>query len=181
MTRRTRHALLTVGLAAALLAMPQVAHASSTLYPPSDACRVTPATTTPASTVVFSCNEGTFGSDEAVKITVTGENGSGVVFGFVRTAIDTGSYTSRSGAAGELGGVTIALPSDANGVYNIAAVSPSSAGGTASVTVTAGGDSTIPTTGGDSTQVALWAGGGLVLLAGGAIAVAAAARRRRAE
>lgn len=158
---------------------PGAAQASS-IYPPSDACQVTPSATTPGSTVVFSCAEGTFASDEDVKITVTGENGGGSTFGFVRFAVTTGAYDTTSGAAGELAGTRITLASDASGIYNIAAVSASSAGGTASVTVTASG-SGLPSTGGDSQAVALWAGGGLLLVAGGAIAVGAAVRRRRSH
>lgn len=176
---------VTPALAAAALvvigvfAVPAAAQASS-IYPPSDACQVTPSATTPGSTIVFSCADGTFAADESVKITVTGENGGGSTFGFVRFAVTTGAYDTTSGAAGELAGTRITLASDASGIYNIAAVSASSAGGTASVTVSASGTG-LPSTGGDAQTVALWAGGGLLLVAGGAIAVGAAVRRRRAH
>lgn len=178
MRLRVSSALAALALAGlGVLALPGAAQASS-IYPPSDACQVTPSTTTPGSTVVFSCADGTFAANENVKITVTGENGSGSTFGVVRFAVTTGAYDTTSGAAGELDGTRITLASDASGVYNIAAVSASSAGSTASVTVSATGTG-LPSTGGDSQTVALWAGGGLLLVAGGAIAVAAAVRRRR--
>lgn len=178
MRNRLTHLLAAAALAAAaVFAVPAAAQASS-IYPPSDACQVSPSATTPGSTVVFSCAEGTFGADEAVKITITGENGAGATFGFVRFAVTTGAYDTTSGAAGELAGTRITLASDASGIYNIAAVSASSAGGTASVTVSASGDG-LPSTGGDSQALGLWAGGALLLVAGGAIAVTAAVRRRR--
>lgn len=164
----------------ATLAVPAAAQAS-TIYPPSDACSVTPTTTAPGTDVSFSCAADTFGADETVKITVTGENGNGTTFGFVRFAVSTGSFDSTSGANGELAATTITLPSDASGIYNIAAVSPSSAGGTASVTVTASGEANLPSTGGDAGALGLWAGAGLLVVAGGAVAVAASVRRSRSR
>lgn len=180
MTRRTSQALAVAALiGAGVFAVPAAAQASA-IYPPSDACRLNPSTTTAGSTVVFSCADGTFGANENVKITVTGENGSGTSFGFVRFAVSTGAYDTTAGAAGELADTSITLASDASGIYNIAAISASSAGGTASVTVTSA-EGGLPSTGGDVQTVGLWAGGALVLIAGGAIAVSAAVRRRTAR
>ncbi|WP_299087682.1 LPXTG cell wall anchor domain-containing protein [uncultured Microbacterium sp.] len=116
---------------------------------------------------------------EARPPTVTGENGGSAPLGVVRFAVSTGSFDATSGADGELSGTTIVLPSDASGIYNIAAVSSSSAGGTASVTVTASGEENLPTTGGDAGTIGLWAGAGLLVIAGGAVAVAASVRRSR--
>lgn len=164
----------------ALVAVPTAAHAN-TIYPPSDACSVTPTTTAPGARIDFSCSADTFGADESVKITVTGENGGATTFGFVRFAVSTGSFDTRSGADGSLASTTITLPGDASGIYNIAAVSPSSAGGTASVTVTASGEANLPSTGGDAGTLGLWAGAGLLVVAGGAVAVAASFRRNRSR
>lgn len=179
MTRRVVQLLTALALVGAGVAAAPAAQAS-TIYPPSDACRVTPSTATAGSTLVFSCAAGTFGADEPVKVTITGENGSGATFGFVRFAVTTGAYDTVSGPSGELADTRIILASDASGVYNIAAVSASSAGGTASATVAAPGSTGLPSTGGDVQALALWAGGATVLVAGGALAVAAAVRRRRA-
>lgn len=178
-----RNTILNASMMAALLGVaiigfPAAASASS-IYPPTDACSIEPSTMTAGGTVVFECGGGTFGIDEPVTITVTGENGAGTTFGLVQFAISTGSYNTTSGAAGELAGVSITLPDDASGVYNVAAVSPSSAGGISSVTIAAADGEALPNTGGDAGALALWAGGGLVLLAGGAVAIAAARRRRR--
>lgn len=177
-----RKALRTASIAAALigaatLGLPAAASASS-IYPPTDACSVDPTTMTAGGTVAFSCSEGTFAASEPVTVTITGENGAAATFGFVHFAITTGSYNTTSGEAGELAAVNITLPSNASGVYNIAAVSPSSAGGISSVTVGAADDGALPSTGGDPAAVALWAGGGLLLLAGGAVAIAVARRRK---
>ncbi|GAA5035514.1 cell wall protein [Microbacterium fluvii] len=179
MKRRFWHAPLAmavVGIAA--FAAPTAASAS-TLYPPSDACSVSPSTMTAGSTVTFECGDGTFGAAETVTITVTGENGAGVEFGFVKFAVSTGSTTRTSTATGALEGVTITLPADASGVYNFAAISPTSAGGAASTTVTAA-DGSLPVTGADSARlIGLWVGGGVLLLAGAVIVAVTVARRRR--
>ncbi|WP_298944484.1 LPXTG cell wall anchor domain-containing protein [uncultured Microbacterium sp.] len=171
-------ALALIGLTT--FAVPAAAQAS-TIYPPRDACSVTPTTTSPGSRIVFSCAADTFGTEENIKITVTGENGGNATFGFVRFAVSTGSFDATSSADGALGDVSITLPSDASGIYNIAAVSPSSAGGTASVTVTASGEESLPSTGGDASALGLWAGAGLLVVAGGAVAIAASVRRSRSN
>ena len=180
MTRRTAPVLATLALVGLGVLAAPAAHAS-TIYPPSDACRVSPGTASAGSTLVFSCAEGTFGADEPVKITITGEHGSGATFGFVRFAVSTGAFDTVSGPAGELADTRITLASDATGVYNSAAVSGSSAGGTASATVATSGGTGLPSTGGDGQSLALWAGGATILVAGGALAVAATVRRRRAD
>lgn len=63
------------------------------------------------------------------------------------------------------------------------AVSESSTGGTASVTVSTGstgGGGSLPATGADnSALLGVWVGGGALVLAGGALAVAATVRRNR--
>ena len=179
MSSMLRSALLATTVAVAVVLAAPVAAAASTLYPPSGSCTVSPSTPTAGGSFAFSCADATFGADEPVRITVTGESGEDVDFGFVRFAISTGSTTSRSGPAGELDAVTITLPADARGVYNVAAVSESSAGGTASATVATEDGTLIPGTGGDGTQLALWITGGLLLLAGGAFALVAARRSRR--
>lgn len=96
----------------------------------------------------------------------------------VRLGISTGSITRTSDANGALGEVRIVLPSSASGVYNIAAISRSSAGGTASASIT--GADGLPRTGGDSGQlIGVWVGGGALVLAGAVVLVALAVRRRR--
>ncbi|MDE0545351.1 cell wall protein [Microbacterium sp. C7(2022)] len=177
---RTRLARAAAGAALAgafTLAGPAVAQAS-TIYPPAGSCTATPTTTSAGGTVQFECAEGTFSGDEEVTITVTGENGGSATIGMVRTAISTVSDTAPSEADGSLAALPITFPTDASGTYNIAAVSPTSAGGTATVTVTTD-SSGLPVTGLDSgTMMGLWIGGGALLLAGGALAITAVARRR---
>jgi len=164
-----------VGLA---MALAPVAAQAATIYPPVDSCSTTSATATAGATLDFACTSGTFGANEAVTITVTGENGRGVTFGVARFAITTGSTVRTSDAEGALSPVRITLPSDASGVYNIAAISRSSAGGVASVSLV--GSDGLPTTGGDSGQlVGVWVGGGALLLAGATVLIALAIRRRR--
>lgn len=172
-------------LAASALALPTAAHAD--LYAPEGSCTVSPATITPGASVEFSCTDGTFGASEPVTITVEGATSAEIAF--ARFAVSSDA-TKTSTADGALPPVTISFPSNASGVYNIAAVSPTSAGGTASVSVatTAGGGaapgsgSSLPATGLDSSALlGLWVGGGALLLAGGAVAVTAAVRRNRRE
>lgn len=173
-TARTTWAAAVVA-AAMLLGAPAAASAS-TIYPPSDACTTSPATITPGGVIAFSCGAATFSSNETVTITVTGENGSAAQIGMVRFAISTASGTAQSGADGSLGPIPITLPSNASGTYNIAAVSPTSAGGTSAASIaTADGD--LATTGGSGSMLGLWVGGGALALAGVALGAAALARR----
>jgi hypothetical protein len=174
-----RTALVAATIAtAALLALPAAAQASD-IYPPSGSCTASPTTTTPGGTITFECAAETFSGDETVTITVTGENGAGAAIGMVKFAITTASGTTTSEADGSLAGVSITLPSGATGTYNIAAVSATSAGGTAAVTIASepGG---LPTTGLDSGSLTglLIAGGALVLV-GGALAITMGVRRSR--
>lgn len=163
---------------ACLLAAPLTASAAE-IYPPSDACSTSPATTTPAAKITFRCESGTFGASEPVTITITGENGTAATFGFARLAVSTGSIVRASTAAGALESVSIALPSDARGVYNIEAFSASSVGGAASVSITAE-NGTLPVTGTDAAGlVGLWVGAGALVLAGGVLVGASAVRRAR--
>jgi hypothetical protein len=163
-----------VGVVLALA--PNAAHAS-TIYPPVDSCTTSPASIT-AGGLSFSCAERTFGADEPVTITVTGQDGANTSFAMVHLGISTGSTTRTSDANGALGEVRIVLPATASGVYNIAAISRSSAGGTASASIT--GADGLPRTGGDSGQlVGVWVGGGALVLAGAVVLVALAVRRRR--
>lgn len=178
MSHLPRRALFASALiAAAVLGAPAAAQANS-IYPPSDACSLTPNTSTPGGVLSFSCADGTFAANEAVTVTITGESGSDVSWGMVKFAISTGSTGATSGPAGELPAQRITLPANATGVYNVAAVSASSAGGAASATVSTGG-SGLPSTGGDATAVAIWTGAGLLAVAAGAVTVAAVRRRAR--
>ncbi len=132
----------------------------------------------PGGSLTFECAPETFSPDEKISVTVTGEDGAGARIGMVRLAITTASGTATSAPDGSLEAVTIGVPSNASGTYNIAAVSPSSAGGTAAVTIT--GADGLPVTGLDQgLTVALWIGGGALVLAGAALAVVAAVRRSR--
>jgi LPXTG-motif cell wall-anchored protein len=180
---RAAFARVAVGAAVAgvlAFAVPTAAQAS-TIYPPTGSCTVDPTTTSAGGTVQFECAESTFSSDEPVTITITGESGADASIGMVRTAITTASGDATSQADGSLAAVAITLPTNATGTYNIAAVSPTSAGGTASVTVTTDA-SGLPVTGMDSgTMMGLWIGGGALLLAGGALAVTSVVRRRQQQ
>ncbi|MBN9177762.1 MAG: cell wall protein [Microbacterium sp.] len=166
---------LAIGLVAAI-GVPAAAQAS-TIYPPVDACSTSSATIEAGATIEFSCAAGTFGANEPVTITVTGENGAGVTFAFVRFAISTGSAARTSDATGALRAVGITLPQNASGVYNIAAISPTSAGGAASTSIV--GADGLPRTGGDSGQLlGIWIGGGALVAAGAIVLIALALRRR---
>ncbi|SFI56025.1 MULTISPECIES: hypothetical protein [Microbacterium] len=178
MRRLTRFALAAAVVVGSALALPQAAVAAGVIYPPSDACSVSPSAAGANETLDFSCGGATFGANETVTITVTGENGAGASFAFVKFAVSTGSTVRTSTATGALAPVSITLPSNASGVYNIEAISATSAGGVASATVAADGQ--LPVTGGDSTQLlGLWIGGGALVVAGAAIAIATAVRRSR--
>lgn len=180
MARRLTQAIAISAIAAAsMLAVPAAASASN-IYPPSDSCTVSATTMVAGETFDFSCNSSTFSANETVTITVTGENGAGATFGaaFVKFAVSTGSTTRTSTETGALEPVAITLPQNASGVYNIAAISATSAGGAGSTTISSG-DAGLPLTGGDAPLVGLWLGGGALLLAGAAVAAAAAARRAR--
>ncbi|QKJ20309.1 cell wall protein [Microbacterium hominis] len=160
----------------AAVALPAAAHASN-IYPPTGSCQVSSATVAPGGTVDFLCRAGTFSADEAVTVTVRGDGGADARIGMVRFAISTASATVTSTPAGALAEVAITLPSTASGTYNIAAVSASSAGGTAAVSIEAA-DGSLPVTGLDSaTTLGLWIGGGALVLTGAALAVAATLRR----
>jgi hypothetical protein len=186
MPERTRFSLSArAAVVAALVACSAFALApaanASTIYPPTGSCTATPAAATPGSTVQFACQSGTFSNDEPVTITVTGENGAAADIGMVRFAITTATGTSQSTATGALAAVPITFPSNASGTYNIAAISSTSAGGTAPVSVSAAGDG-LPVTGVDGTALAaLLIGGGALVVLGGGIAVTSAIRRRRAD
>lgn len=178
MRRLTRTALMVALVAGSALALPEAATAAGVIYPPSDACSVSPSAAGAGETLDFSCGASTFGPDETVTITVTGENGADATFAFVKFAVSTGSTVRTSTATGALPPVSITLPANASGVYNIEAISATSAGGVASATVAADGQ--LPSTGGDSGQLlGLWIGGGTLVVAGAAIAVATAVRRSR--
>lgn len=180
MRRLTRFALVASLVAGSALALPEAATAAGVIYPPSDACSVSQSTAGANETLDFACGDSTFGPDETVTITVTGENGAGATFAFVKFAVSTGSTVRTSSATGALPAVSITLPSNASGVYNIEAISATSAGGVASATVAADGQ--LPVTGGDSSQLlGLWIGGGTLLVAGAAIAIATAVRRSRRD
>jgi len=177
-SRFASRAALTAALAlGAVVAVPAAASAS-TIYPPTESCTTTPAATQAGGTIAFECAAETFSADEPVTITVTGENGADARIGMVRLAISTASSIVRSEADGSLAPIDITLPSNASGTYNIAAVSSTSAGGTAAVTVT--GADGLPTTGLDQGQIiGLWIGGGALVLAGAVLAVVAMVRRAR--
>ena len=172
-----RAALVATLALVGLVATPAAASAS-TIYPPSGSCTASPTTTQAGGTIGFACEAETFSPDETLTITVTGENGADASIGMVRFAITTASGTATSASDGSLPAIDITLPSNAAGTYNIAAVSSTSAGGTAAVTIT--GADGLPATGLDqASTIGLWIGGGALLLAGAALAIVATVRRRR--
>lgn len=176
MSFRVRTAITTAVTALLTFSGSTMAQASN-IYPPVDACMTSTAAVTLGDTVDFSCEGGTFAADEPITITITGENATSASFAFVRFEISTLSYASRATSTGAMPDVRITLPADASGIYNIAAVSASSAGGTASISVLDADG--LPVTGGDSGQLmGLWIGGGALLLAGVVVLVAAGLRRR---
>lgn len=163
--------------ALAIVSVPTAANAS-TIYPPSGSCTTSPATVTPGGTSTLACDAGAFSANEAVTVTVTGEDGADARIGMMKFASSTASGNARSAADGSLAGVTITFPSTARGTYNIAAFSSSSAGGTAALTVT-NPDGSLPATGLDSSAMTgLWIGGGLLVVAGIAVGAVAVVRRR---
>lgn len=177
--RRTTRALLTALLTAMTLGAPAAAHAS-TIYPPVDACSSDAAGAGPGDTISFSCDASSFGPNETVTVTITGENGAGASFAMVRMAVTTASAQYESDASGALPAVSITLPSDARGVYNIAAVSATSAGGTASAVIDSSQSSDpLVRAGFDGSQLTgLWIGAGALVAAGAVILIAAGVRRR---
>ncbi|MCP2638094.1 cell wall protein [Microbacterium sp. HD4P20] len=176
--RTARRAALVAAVATlAVFGAPAAAQAS-TIYPPSGACTTSPATAEPGSTIAFECAAGTFSGNESVTVTITGENGAAATIGMVRFAITTASEVVSSGADGSLPRVGITMPANATGTYNIAAISSTSAGGTAAVSIT--GADGLPVTGLDSSSMlGLWIGGGALIAAGAALGIAAIVRRRR--
>ncbi|WP_322410080.1 cell wall protein [Microbacterium invictum] len=186
MSRRSPRVALIALMAMAAIGAPGVAHAASvtdasSIYPPSGSCTTSPATVEPGGGFEFQCAAATFSSSEQVTITVTGENGAGADIGMVRFAITTASGTTASAEDGSIAPVRITLPQDASGTYNIAAVSSTSAGSTAAVTVSAP-DGPLPVSGMDSgSLLGLVVGGGALLLAGLALGVAAILRRDRSR
>ena len=171
-------ACIIAGIALVSVLTGPVAAQASTIYPPSGACTISPAVASAGATIQLSCTAGTFADTEPVTITVTGENGSSASIGFVRFAISTASGRTTSAADGSLRAVPIVLPRDASGTYNIAAVSTSSVGGTATATIAS--DGSLPVTGMNAgSLLSLWVGGGALVLAGATVAVAATIRRHR--
>lgn len=178
MLRLVRTAFSAASLAAVLAFGAPVAAQASTIYPPSGSCTVSPATVAPGESTTFRCAADTFSGDEDVTITVTGENAASASIGMLRMAITTASGHVTSESDGSLSGVRLTLPSDASGTYNVAAVSPTSAGGTAAITAT-NADGSLPATGlGSPAFRGLAVGGGALLLAGLVLAVATILRRR---
>lgn len=176
--RRTAFFAAATALAAVLVAAPAAADAS-TIYPPSNSCSTTPSTFVAGETVQFRCADGTFSADEQVTVTVTGENGAATTFAMVKLAVSTGSTVRQSTAGGALETVSITFPAGATGVYNIEAISPTSAGGAASASVVT--EAGLAATGGDAAAATgLWIGGGALVLGGAALAVVTATRRARA-
>jgi hypothetical protein len=170
-------------VAAAIVVLGGSGAASAVTYPPTGSCVADPTTIDPGDTARFSCIAETFGPSEPVTITVTGENGADAEIGVVLLAISTAAATSASTASGALGSTPISFPENASGNYTITAVSPSSAGGSATVTVRSagGGIPGLSTTGQDSSRLlGLWAAGGALVLSGATLAVWAALRRRGA-
>jgi len=163
---------------AVLMAAP-VSASAAVIYPPTGSCSTTPAAVAPGEVVRFSCESATFSSNETVTITVTGENGAASRVGMVRFGIGTASGTSQSSTDGSLSTVEIALPSDASGTYNIAAISPTSVGGTAAVTI-ANPAGNLPVTGlTNGATLGIVVGGGALVAAGLALGSAALIRHRQ--
>ncbi|MFE1665373.1 LPXTG cell wall anchor domain-containing protein [Microbacterium sp. P02] len=179
MNRTIRNITMGAAIGMAALSAPVAAQADS-IYPPSGSCTVSPASAAPGGTLSLSCRAATFSSNESVTITVTGENGAGASVGFVKFAVTTASGVVESATDGSLPATAITLPKDASGTYNIAAISATSAGGTATASVASTDGSGLPATGLDSNSLlGLWAGGGALVLAGIALAVGAVVRRHR--
>jgi hypothetical protein len=180
---RTRAALVGIAVATAIGALAPAGAAVAVTYPPTGSCVVDPTAIDPGDTVRFSCVAETFGASEPVTITVTGENGADAEIGVVRFAVSTAAATSESTSSGALGSTPITFPEGSSGNYTITAVSPSSAGGSATVTVrtTGGGIPGLSTTGQDSSRLlGLWAAGGALVLSGATLALWAALRRHGA-
>lgn len=182
MRRFIRASVTALLLATALIAAPAAANAS-TIYPPVDACSSDAEGAGPGDVITFACDDDTFAPNETVTVTVTGENGAAATLAMVRTAISTASAQYESDASGALPAVRITLPSDARGVYNIAAISAGSAGGTASAVIdTSASDDILVRAGFDGNQLmGLWIGAGALIAAGAVVVIAAALRRHRAR
>lgn len=161
-------------LLAATIALGAAGAAQASIYPPSDSIVASSTTVQSGGSVRISAKSGTFAATEPLTITTTGENGRQVQYGIVRLENSTATYRDAvSNADGGLAPLTVTFPRDAAGVYTIAIFSPSSPGGTVSVTV--GG---LSATGlNASSTLGIWIGGGALVLAGAVVAIAVAVRR----
>lgn len=181
LTRLRRSSVAVAAFALGTLAL--TGAASSVGYPPNGSCVTDAAVVSASASIEFSCAPSSFGASEPVTVTVTGHNGTDATIAFIRPTVSTITADRVSTAEGALDPVQITLPNDARGTYTIAAFSPSSAGGTAAVTVEsgAGGIAGLPGTGGDPSQtLALWAIGGTLVIAGVTFGTVAFVRRRTA-
>ncbi len=123
-------------LLSASLVLGAAGAAQATSYPPSDSIVTSSATADPGTAVRISAKPGTFAAGEPLTVTTTGENGRAVTYGLVRLDSPSATYRdARATADGGMAPLTVSFPSDAAGVYTIAVFSPSSPGGTTTVTV----------------------------------------------
>lgn len=172
------HRLPRIVAALLLAAVMALGAAPAHAYPPDDAVRVSTTSVDPGGTVRLSVIDEVFEPGEQLTITVRGEQASGVVFGAVRTAVETSTYAgARANERGGLDPLTVRFPTDAAGAYTIAVFSASSPGDTVTVTVGA-----LSVTGMNAQSLlGLWVGGGALVLAGVVVLTAALVARRRRD
>ncbi|GAA1449591.1 hypothetical protein [Leifsonia poae] len=186
-------AALIVGAAVALAA-PAAANAAPETA--GGTCSISPTTVPAGGTTTLTCEDGTFGANESVAYTVSGENGADASLASYRTSVGSAHATK---AASSTGGsvLQITVPSDASGAYTVTGTGASShAEAAATVTVipadtAAGASSTgssstssgssIASTGSIVAGYLAWVGGGLIVAGLIALAIIAAVRRRHAN
>lgn len=132
-------------------------------------------------TTIINFAPGSFAGSENVSIVVTG-NGTATIGAF---KAETVSVTKQAAADGSLS-VSVTLPANATGTYQLTATGLSSGNvGTYTITVVpadAGsntGSGALPNTGSSVSMLAVWAGAGALLLGAALIAVMTVVRRQR--
>lgn len=179
----------------AVFAVPAAASAVDAYVPASNA--TVSGAAEPGGSVTVGFAAGSFLPGESVTYVVTGEGDFTLsVFKVVRHSVDVTKAASASGASS----VTVNLPADATGSYDVVATSASGIVGTASVTVAAadsadaatdtdasatdasGSDASsdgLPGTGYNAPMLVIWGAGGALLLGIALVVVLGIVRRKR--
>jgi hypothetical protein len=173
--------------AAAVLASPLAANAQT--YVPTDSCSITPSAVVAGGTATFSAFAGTFGASQNVAFSITGHDSSNAILssGSTSGAGDPTFITAANGSST----VSIKLPSDAAGNYQVTGVASNGDLSQCTLTVLDSADPATLTDPSDPSdpgalahtgQVVYtsigWVGGGIVLAGVGLLVARRFGRRR---